>query len=78
VIVKAPNNEPNSDGIYEESANNALISEPEPVEEEESVSRIHYEVDVARPLERPRRGVRAPKYLGEYVLLMTADEQSSY
>ena len=52
MIVKAPNNEPNSERMYVESADNELISEPEPVEEKESVSRIDYEVDGARPLEK--------------------------
>ena len=44
----------------------------EPELEEQSVPRIDYEVDGARPLERPRREVRAPKYLDEYVRLIAA------
>jgi len=74
-LVKAPINEPNSERMYKESANNALISEPEP--EEESVSRIDYEVDSARPLERPRREVRASKYLDKYVRPIAANKQRS-
>ena len=65
-LVKVPNNEPNSE---------QLISEPDP--EKESVSRIDYEIDNARPLERPRREVRATKYLDGYVHLIAANEQSS-
>jgi len=65
-LVKAPYDEPDDE----------LNVEPE--SEGESIPRIDYEVDGARPLERPRREVRAPKYLGEYVRLMTANEQSSY
>jgi len=53
-LVKAPNDEPHSEQVYAESANNELISEPEP--EEESVSRIDYEVDSARPIETKTRG----------------------
>jgi len=65
-LVKAPYDEPVDE----------LNVEPE--SEGESIPRIDYEVDGARPLERPRREVRAPKYLGEYVRLMTANKQSSY
>ena len=65
-LVKAP---------YDEPVNKLNV---EPESEGESIPRIDYEVDGARPLERPRREVRAPKYLGEYVRLMTANEQSSY
>ena len=65
-LVKAPYDEPVDE----------LNVEPE--SEGESIPRIDYKVDGARPLERPRREVRAPKYLGEYVRLMTASEQSSY
>jgi len=61
--------------LYDEP-DDELNVEPEP--EGESIPRIDYEVDGARPLERPRREVRAPKYLSEYVCLMTANEQSSY
>jgi len=39
---------------------------------------IDYEVDGARPLERPRGEVQAPKYLDEYARLISANEQSSY
>ena len=43
-LVKEPNDEPNSEQMYVESADNKLIGEPEP--EEESVSsNIDYEVD---------------------------------
>jgi len=73
-LVKASINEPNSERMYKESANNALISEPEP---EESVSRIDYEVNSAPPLERPRREVRASKYLDEYVRPIAANKQRS-
>ena len=65
-LVKAP---------YDEPVNELNV---EPESEGESIPRIDYDVDGARPLERPRREVRAPKYLGEYVRLMTANEQSSY
>ena len=60
------------------SANNELINEPE-LEEESALSpNIDYEVDSARPAERPRRAVRAPKYLDEYVRLVPANGQGSY
>jgi len=65
-LVKASINEPNSE---------QLISEPKP--EEESVSRIDYEVDSARPLERLRREVRAPKYSDEYGRPVAANKQRS-
>ena len=63
-LVKAPHDE--------------LNVEPEPEGENVSSLQINYEVDSARPLERPRREARAPKYLDEYVRLVAAKEQRSY
>jgi len=65
-LVKAP---------YDEPVDELNVG---PETEEESVSRIVYEVDSARPLERPRREVRVPKYLDEYVRLIAANEQPNY
>jgi len=65
-LVKAPYDEPDDE----------LNVEPEI--EEQSVPIIDYEVDGARPLERPRREVRAPKYLDKYVRPIAANEQPSY
>jgi len=63
--------------MYVELADDEHIGEPEPVKEKKSVPsmNIDYEVDGARPLERPRRDVRAPKYLDEYLRLVYANEQ---
>jgi len=57
----------------------SLVS-PSLLKKKESVlsMNIDYEVDGARPLERPRREVQAPKYLDEYARLISANEQSSY
>jgi len=78
ILVKALTNEPNSEQMYVESANDELISEPEPEEDSVFNTDINYEVDRAEPLERPRRKARAPKYLGEYVRPVAAKEQRSY
>jgi len=43
-LVKEPNDEPNSDQMYVQSADNKLTGEPEP-EEESVLSNIDYEVD---------------------------------
>ena len=79
-LVKAPNTEPVSEQVSAKSADNELIDEPE-LEEESALStntNIDYEVDSTRPAERPRRAVRAPKYLHEYVRLVPANGQGSY
>ena len=56
-LVKAPITEPVSEQVNAKSADNEL-------EEESALSPdIDYEVDSTRPAERPRRAVRAPKYL---------------
>ena len=64
-LVKAPNTEP--------------VPEQMSAKEESALStNIDYEVDNTRPAKRPRRAVRAPKYLDEYVRLVPANEQGSY
>ena len=63
IFVKAANTEPVSEQVSAKSADNELINEPE-LEEESALSpNIDYEVDNTRPAKRPRRAVRAPKYL---------------
>jgi len=59
-------------------ANDELINEPQPEEENVLSTNIDYAVNSAQPLERPRRKVRAPKYLDEYVRPVAAKEQQSY
>ena len=77
-LVKAPNTEPVSEQVSAKSADNELINEPE-LEEESALSpNIDYEVDNTRPAKRPRRAVRAPKYLDEYVRLVPANGRGSY
>jgi len=70
--VKAPITEPVSEQVSAKSADNDLIDEPELEEENDLSANIDYEVDSTRPAERPRREVRAPKYLDEYVRLVPA------
>ena len=60
------------------SANTELLDMPELEEESALCINIDYEVDSARPAERPKREVRAPKYLEEYVRLVPANGQGSY
>ena len=60
------------------SANTELRDETELEEESALCINIDYEVDSARPAERPKREVRAPKYLEEYVRLVPANGQGSY
>jgi len=74
-VGKAPSDEPNSKQIYIESADDELTGEPEPKEDSFWNTNIDYEEDSTQPLERPRREVRAPKYLDEYVRLTAANEQ---
>ena len=62
-LVKAPNYEPCS----EQAAEKELIIEPEPEEESVLSTNINYEVDSTRPIDRPRREVRASRYLQENV-----------
>jgi len=77
-LVKAPNTELVSEQMSAKSADNELIDEPELDEESALSTNIDYEVDSTRPAERPRRDVRAPKYLDEYVRLVPANVQGSY
>ena len=67
-MVKAPYDEPDDE----------LNVEPEPEVENVTSLQIDYEIDGARPLERPRHEVRAPGYLDEYVRLIAANEQPNY
>jgi len=60
--VKEPNKESSSEKVYAKSAEDELANE-----ESATGTNIDYEVDNTQPLDRPRREVRAPKYLGEYV-----------
>jgi len=53
--------------MYVESADDVLINAPQPEEDSVLSANIHYAVDSAQPLERPRREVRTPKYLDGYV-----------
>jgi len=66
-LVNAPNDEPSSEQVCTESAEKELICEPEPEPEEESApsTNIDYEVDSTQAIDKPRRKVRAPKYLHE-------------
>jgi len=79
-LIKTPNTEPASEQVIAKSADNELIDEPEPEEESVLSTNIDYEVDMdsTRPRERPRREVRASKYLDEYVRLVPANGQGSY
>ena len=77
-LVKAPITEPVSEQVSAKSADNELIDETEPDEESALSPNIDYEVDNTRPAKRPRRAVRAPKYLDEYVRLVPASGQGSY
>ena len=63
---------------YVESADDELINEPQPEEDSVLSTNIDYEIDSAQPLGRPRRKVRATKYLDEYVRPVAAKEQRSY
>jgi len=77
-LIKAPIIEPVSKQVSAKSADNELIDEPELEVESALSTNIGYEVDSTRPAERPRREVRAPKYLDEYVRLVPANRQGSY
>jgi len=59
-------------------ADNELIDEPELEEESALSTNIGYQADSTRPAQRPRREVRAPKYVDEYVRLVPANGQGSY
>jgi len=76
-LVKAPSNGPSSEQVYAEAADDELICEPELEEESVFNAEIPYEVDSTQPTARPRREVRAPKYLVKYVRLMPASKQES-
>jgi len=78
IFVKAANTEPVSEQVSAKSADNELIDEPELEEESALSTNIGYEVDSTRPAERPRREVRAPKYLDEHVRLVPANGEASY
>ena len=60
------------------SANTELLDETELEEESALCINIDYEMDSGRPAERPKREVRAPKYLEEYVRLVPANGRGSY
>jgi len=74
-LVKTPNNEPSSEQVYVETFDDELICEPEFEGENASGTNVPYEVDIHWPTIRPRRQVRAPKYLDEYVRLIPANKQ---
>jgi len=76
-LVKAPNDERSSEQVYTESAGKELTCEPEPEEDGAQSTNIDYEVDSTQATDRPRRKVRAPKYLHEYVRPIPANEQRS-
>jgi len=72
-----PSNEPSFEQVYVETFDDELICEPELEEESVPRAEIPYEVDSTQPTARPRREVRAPKYLDKYVRLMSASKQES-
>jgi len=72
-LIKAPNTEPVSEQVSAKSADNELIDEPELEEESALSTNIDHDVDSTRPAERPRREMRAPKYLDEYERLVPAN-----
>ena len=76
-LVKAPNDEPSSEQVCTESAEKEITCEPEPEEEGALSTNIDYEVDSTQAIDRPRRKVRAPKYLHEYVRRISANKQKS-
>jgi len=76
-LVKTPNNEPSSEQVYVETFDDELICEPEFEGENASSMNVPYEVDNTQPTVRPRREVRAPKYLDEYLLRIPASKQKS-
>jgi len=77
-FVKAPITEPVSEQVSAKSADNELIDDPKLEEESVLSTNIDCEVNNTRPAKRPRREVRAPKYLDEYVRLVPANGQGSY
>ena len=74
-LAEAPNSEPDPEHVNVDSADDELIGEPELKEEHVASANIDYEVDDTQPIERPRREVRAPKYLDEYVRLLSSVKQ---
>ena len=70
-LVKTPNNEPSSEQVQDETFDDELIYK------NATSTNVPYEVDSTQPTVRPRREVRAPKYLDGYVRLIPASKQKS-
>jgi len=76
-LVKTPNNEPSFEQVYVETFDDELICEPEFKGENASSMNVPYEVGSTQPTVRPRREVRSPKYLDEYLRRIPVSKQKS-